>query len=350
MRVVSVSILRAALTLSACAALGWVGCAGQQTAQSASLPKQLLSGESGAPALFMSAEPSSPVVGFLGKDVTVDVAGPSVSGRVPVRVHGAILVRGYVPENLLALRAQRHGKVRGTPVYLAANDPVRVLGEDREAGRLKVRVTPQIDGVNLPAFEGSYPSVGITASPVDNAEPPPAGEAHELASGSALPLYLEPDGALITELPARSEPLSLEVLGKQGVWSAVRLGRGPYLVGYTNAYLTPSVAPPAAKQASAAAKRTTENGVPARLVSESGELKRVAAGAAISFGDRVFAKLQKPGYARVLATYPSGEADALVAVDDDVAVRGLLRGSDLSAPEAAAAAIASDEKQARAAQ
>lgn len=309
------------------------GCAGQQAAQGAALPKQLLASESGAPALFMSSEPSSPVIGFIGKDVTVDVAGPSVSGRVPVRVRGALLVRGYVPEALLALRAQRHGKVRGTPVYLAANDPVTVLGQDAEDGRLKVRVTPKVDGVTLPAFEGSYPAVGVSAQPIENAELPPRGEPHALPQNTPLALYTAPDGALITELPARAAPLAVEVLGKQGVWSAVRIGNGPYLVGYTNAFLAPGA--PAAKDSAEpapppAAMAQANSEVPARLVGESGELKRVAAGAAISFGDKVFAKLQKPGFARVLATYPSGEADALVAVDNDVAVRGLVRGADLS--------------------
>jgi hypothetical protein len=335
MRIISVSILRGALSLYACGTLTIAGCAGQQATAGAGLPKQLLAGESGAPALFMSSEPSSPVVGFLGKDVTVDVAGPSVAGRVPVRVHGAILVRGYVPETLLSLRAQRHGKVRGTPVYLGPNDPVMVLGEDREAGRLKVRVTPKVDGLNLPAFEGSYPAIGVAAQRIESAEPLPPAEPYALPPNTPLALYAEPDGALITELPARADALPVEVLGKQGVWSAVRIGSGPYLVGYTSAYLAPGASRPTVSPSLADAGAVpAASPVPTRLVSESGELKRVAAGAAISFGDKVFAKLQKPGFARVLATYPSGEADALVAVDEDVAVRGLVRGADLSAPEA----------------
>jgi hypothetical protein len=66
------------------------------------------------------------------------------------------------------------------------------------------------------------------------------------------------------------------------------------------------------------------------LAQEEGELKRVTAGARISFGERVIARLHDPGLARVLATYPSGEVYALVAVDDGLTVRGLLRGSDLT--------------------
>jgi hypothetical protein len=345
MRIISVSIMRAALGLCALGTLGLPGCAEQGMGERPGIPKRLLSSESRAPALYMGSDPGAPVVGFLGKDVTVDVAGPSVAGRVPVRVHGPLLVRGFVPETLLALRAQRHGKVRGTPVYVGPNDPVVVLGEDREQGRLKVRVMPKVEGVNLPAFEGSYPAIGIAAQPIANAEGPPAGTPHVLPTGTPLALYAQPDGAFITELPARDQLLPVQVLSKDGVWSAVRVGEGPYLVGFTNAFLAPApeqrlakgsekprpATIPAAPAATAAAPTTD---VPTRLLSESGELKRVAAGAAISFGDKVFAKLQKPGFARVLATYPSGEADALVAVDDAVAVRGLVRGVDLSAPEA----------------
>lgn len=334
MRIISVSIMRAALGLSALGTIGVGGCAGQQVSERPSVPKQLLASESHAPALFIGSDPGAPVVGFLGKDVKVDVAGPSVAGRVPVRVHGPLLVRGYVPETLLALRAQRHGMVRGTPVYLGPNDPVVVLGEDKEPGRLKVRVMPKVEGVNLPAFEGSYPAVGIAAQPIAHAEAPPAGTPHVLPDGTPLALYAQPEGAFITELPARDEPLAVEVLSRDGVWAAVRVGQGPYLVGFTNAYLTPASAQKLAKKGEPAKAATSSTEVPARLQSESGELKRVAAGAAVSFGDKVFAKLQKPGFARVLATYPSGEADALIAVDDDVAVRGLVRGADLSAADA----------------
>jgi hypothetical protein len=350
MRIISVSIVRTTLVLVSVVVVagtsGLLGCAEQAASEKPGVPKQLLSGESHAPALFIGSDPSAPVVGFISKDVTVDVAGPSVAGRVPVRVRGALLVRGFVPETLLALRAQRHGKVRGTPVYLGPNDPVMVLGEDREQGRLKVRVMPKVDGVNLPAFEGSFPTVGIAAQPVENAEAPPAGTPHMLPAGTPLALYAQPEGAFITELPAREEQLPVEVLNKEGVWSAVRVGNGPYLVGYTSAYLAPTTPEELAKyaqtkRAKAVAAQTEQTRgagqaaeIPTRLVSESGELKRIAAGAAVSFGDKVFAKLQKPGFARVLATYPSGEADALIAVDDDVAVRGLVRGSDLSAPDA----------------
>jgi hypothetical protein len=45
----------------------------------------------------------------------------------------------------------------------------------------------------------------------------------------------------------------------------------------------------------------------------------------------VIARLHDAGVARVLSTYPSGEVDALVAVNEEVTVRGLVRAADLSA-------------------
>src|SRR5687768_13462678 len=98
------------------------GCAHMQEFGSATpkvtLPPQVLSGPTEAPALYLGTSATAPVVGFLGQDVLLDVLGPPVTGRVPVRVHGALSVQAYVPASLLQLRTQRRGRLRGTPVYL----------------------------------------------------------------------------------------------------------------------------------------------------------------------------------------------------------------------------------------
>lgn len=307
------------------------GCGSKQPGSGAakasnSSVEQRLSAETDAPALFMGPEPDAPVVGFLGKDVPVEVAGPSQGGRVPVRIRGALWTRGYVPEELLVLRAQRHGKLRGTPVYLGVNDPVNVRGPGEKAGRLLVRAVPRIAGRDVRAYEGTYPAVGLAAHPAQDAEGPPPGELYQLPPNTALPLYDKPQGEKQVELPAGPDALALRVLSSANGWSAVRVGSGPYLVGYTDVALTkggeepaPSVAP------------TQGAALPRRLAAQQGELKRVAAGARVSFGDKVIARLHDAGVARVLTAYPSGEVDALVAVNDEVTVRGLLKASDLSA-------------------
>jgi hypothetical protein len=308
------------------------GCASKQPgSRSTEAPvaaggEQRLSAETDAPALFLGPEPDAPVVGFLGKDVPVEVAGPSQAGRVPVRVRGALWTRGFVPEQLLILRTQRQGRLRGTPVYLGPNDPVNVLGPGEKEGRLRVRAVPKVAGREVGAYEGTYPAVGLAAHAAANGEALARGETYLLPANTALPLYDKPNGTKLGELPADATPLTLRVLSSVGSWFAVRAGTGPYLVGYTDAPLTKGgtelLAPEPRIEKSTA--------LPRRLASQAGELKRVAAGARVSFGDKVIARLHDAGVARVLTAYPSGEVDALVAVNDEVTVRGLLKASDLS--------------------
>jgi hypothetical protein len=317
----------------------WVGCwallvcaacgskqPGSAPAESP-VPELRLSAETDAPALFLGAEPESPVVGFLGADVLLELAGPSQAGRVPVRIRGALWTRGFVPEELLVLRAQRAGRVRGTPLFLAPNDAVNVLGPGDKEGRLRVRAAPRIPGVKLAAIEGTFPAVGLAAERAASAEELPQGEAFELPAHTALALYDKPDGKKEFELAAAETPLPLRVLSNADGWAAVRVGTGPYLVGYTNAALVRSEG---VRTPEPAAPAPSPGGLPTRLAKESGTLKRVAAGTKVSFGEKVIARLHDAGLARVLATYPSGEVDALIAVNDEVTVRGLVREADLS--------------------
>jgi hypothetical protein len=283
-----------------------------------------LSAETDAPALFLGPAPDAPVVGFLGKDVLVEVSGPSEQGRVPVRIRGGLWVRGYVPEELLVLRVQRHGRLRGTPVYLGPNDAVNLLGPGEKAGRVRVRAIPRVPGYPATAYEGTYPEVGVAAHVASQAEPLPEGEPQVLLVNTALALYDKPDGTKLVELPPQRGVVHVRVLSRSQGWAAVRVGDGPYLAGYTKASMVPGPVAPAPGAA------PPSSGVPRRLAQENGELKRVAAGARVSFGERVIARLHDAGLARVLTTYPSGEVDALIAVNEEVTVRGLLHASDLS--------------------
>lgn len=319
--------LRASLLLAALLH----GCAASQHGSGKQLPSQVLSGSSDAPALFLSTAESSPVLGFLGHDVILDVLGPSQAGRVPVRVRGPMQVRAFVPDTLLQLRTQRHGRLRGTPVYLGPDDPVLIVGDGEKADRVRVRATPRVGTLILPAFEGTYPAIGLAARrAVADAPRPPTGQPYVLPAHTPMELREAPGGKLVLQLPAQEEASGVRVLREQGGWFAVRIGDGPFLVGYTNAPLQPGDVPAARGTDDAA---PGNNGpLPKRLADESGELQQVAKGAKVSFDGRVIARLDKAGYARVLATYPTGEADALVAVDDSVTVRGLVRTADLSKP------------------
>jgi hypothetical protein len=198
-----------------------------------------LSAGSDAPALFLGPEPGAPVVGFLGPDVQVEVAGPSDAGRVPVRIRGTLWTRGFVPAELLVLRAQRAGRVRGAPVFLGPNDGVNVLGPGEKEGRLRVRAVPRVAGKPLSvAFEGSYPAVGLAAQRAPLDQTMPRGEPYELPAQTTLTLYDKPQGEKQFELPAQPAPLPLRVLSSAGGWTAVRVGDGPFLIGYTNTALT----------------------------------------------------------------------------------------------------------------
>jgi hypothetical protein len=280
---------------------------------------------SDAPALFLGPSLTAQAIGFLASDVRLEIAGESAQGRVPVRIRGPLMVRGYVPETQLAMHVQRHGQLRGTPVYFGPNDLAVALGPSEAPGRLRVRAVPQVPGQALPAYEGTFPAVGLAPSPAPDPEALPAGEARQLPAGSGLSLYDKPEGTKLVEFQAHDGPLALRVLSAKGGWSAVRVGTGPYLVGYTNAALEPAAGALAARP-----EPRQRGAVPALLARHSGELFRVKPGAAISFGKIVIAKLRDPGYARVLRRYPGGEVDALVAVDGAVTVRGLLHASDLT--------------------
>jgi len=287
------------------------------------------------PVLFLGAEPDAPAIGYASSELMVKLAGESKDGRVPVRVEGPIEVRAHVPEALLSLRVQRRGRVRDTPVYVGPNDRIRVVGAAADPGRLRVVASPQIVGQAPLTFEGTYPAIGVSTqkAPVD-AMAPDAGSPHELSPGLELVLCEAPNGKVIATFPPSPLPLDVAVLGKETGWLAVRVGRGPYLVGYTNAALTPKTEMIAAPLSASASKTKEASGVPERLLREHGKLKRIASGTSVLFNDEAIAILHTEGWARVLAEYPNGEVDAFIAVDDRVAVRGLVPKSALREPPA----------------
>lgn len=283
------------------------------------------------PILFLGAEHDAPAIGYASDELLVKLTGEGKEGRVPVRVMGPLEVRAHVPEDLLTLRVQRRGRLRDTPVYVGPNDRVRVLGAAAEPGRVRVAAAPVIIGHGNLTFEGTYPAVGVTTQKAAaDAVAPDPGAPYELAPGLPLVLCESPNGKVVATLPASPLALDVSVLRTEGQWLAVRIGRGPYLVGYTNAALKPKpVDAEAAAPKSAQKPAPSAEGPPQRLVREQGELKRVVAGTRISFNDETIAIVHKDGWARVLAEYPNGEVDAFVAVDDRVAVRGLVPKSAL---------------------
>jgi hypothetical protein len=311
------------------------------------LPSPMSMAAADRPTLYMGPEPDAALIGYVSEDVVLELAGATVGGRVPVRIDGALRARGYVPEDCLVLRVQRRGRVRGTAVYVGPNDRVRVLGREETGNRLRVLVTARDREHELVSQEGTYPAEGLAAkSAPPEAEPPEPGEAFMVPPGTALVLHELPSSGQLAQVAGRAAAYEVRVLNQQDGWFAVRVGSGPYLIGWTNAPLvraaaaaqagaasTPATAPTAASSDAATtspgAATSTSPSLPARLASEAGELRRVVAGAKIVFGPSVIGVLRTDGWARVLKTYPAGYADVFVAADDAVALRGLVRSVDL---------------------
>jgi hypothetical protein len=325
------------LALAACTSFGQrePTVATASATSPAQLPAAMLVDVGDQPALFLGAASDAPSIAFLSSDVPLIITGAVEQGRVPVRVDAAIRTRGYVPSDRLALRVQRRGQLRGAPVYLGPDDLVQPLGAGESARRVRVRATVRVGDAQLGPFEGSYPALGLAAQRAPSgAEPPDPGQRLWVPAGLALELFDAPDGARVLQLPAQTQPYEVRLLTRRERWLAVRVGRGPYAIGWT-ASLTPE-APGQLQQAEPPASSAATNGntsaLPARIASEAGPLKRVAAGAKIGFGEQVIGVFKQPGWARVLTVYQGGFADVFAAADDQVAIRGLVRLSDLSEP------------------
>ena len=288
------------------------------------------------PALFAGPAPDAARIGFLSDEVPVAIGGASEQGRVPVRIDGPLRARGWVDADKLRLRVQRRGRVRGAPVYVGPNDALQVLGPAEE-GRLRVRAAPRSGARELAAYEGTYPQAGLAAAraPAESEAPPPAVR-HALPAASELRLFESPGGPEIARVSVDDE-LAVAVLNSAGGWHAVRVGDGPYLIGWAQLADARPLAAAEEANANAAQNRApvAERGMPKRIAVESGALKRVPAGSKVVFGEQVIAVFKAPGWARVLHTYEAGFSDVFAAVDDDVTVRGLVLTSALEEPEAA---------------
>lgn len=295
------------------------------------VPPMLVAGPGTGPALYLGPNANDAPVGYLSPDTAFEVAGPLGGERVAVRVSGPMTVEGlYFTTSRLAARVLRGGRVRGTPVSVGVGNLVRVLGPDSEERRTRIAVTPLVadprlrDG--LGTWEGSFPVVGLGTDTSAATESLPEGSTRRLPA-SEVGLYEAPGGALVYTLPALNPGLTVELVRDEGPWHAVRVGSGPYLVGFVQGNLVPAAAtivPPSGAGRSGAA-------LPQRISDESAHpLFRVPAGTEVVFEGRVIARLNQPGWARELRRYAAYEqSDVFIAVDDSVAVRGLVRVSAL---------------------
>jgi hypothetical protein len=112
---------------------------------------------------------------------------------------------------------------------------------------------------------------------------------------------------------------------------------GPFLVGFVQGTLEPSTV----EALGARPTRREATGIPARIANETGALFRVAAGTHVLFYGEDVATLRRDGWARELSPRQGDQADVYVAVDDGVAIRGVVPVSSLTPVDAGAASAAS---------
>ncbi len=298
-------------------------------------PTEFVTGYGTGPALFLSESADAPALGYVSPNVAIETRGAPQNGRLPVRIRGALKVRAWISAERLALRVTEPGKIEGTPAYVGPGDLVRFVSPDAVEGLARVEALPRFaDQIFGSGHTGTFAMTALTAGDVPaNATPLSTGETFRLPAGQEVPLHATPR-EVITTLPALEPGTRVEVLRDRGTWKGVRVGEGPYLIGYVNVEL----ADPGEDTVFAAGA----TGVPSRLRAEADKpLWRLAPDTRIRFDGNTVGILAEAGYGREMNRYEdTQEVDLFVAVNDQVAMRGMVRIADLQPVEAEAPAAA----------
>jgi hypothetical protein len=336
------SLLRASLAVVVVAGLAACGASSRGSTGGANAlpegwPETLRVGEGSGPALFLGPGERAAAVGYVAAGVRVRLAGAVENGRIPVRIDGPVKVRAWLATSRLAGYVQQRGRLRGAPVALGVNELVGVRGAT-EDGLMRVEARPRFGRSPEPEvgpFAGEYPPAGIGPDAVADAPAEAqSGERARLPAGRAVQLHARPRGPVVATIPALERGLPVEVARRRGEWSAVRVGTGPRLVAWFRGALEAPdpndvPAPPAAAPAVA-----RNAGLPRALTHDAAlPLWRVRARARVRFDGQVIARLADRGWARELSRKEGGLIDVFLAVDDDVALRGLVRARDLEPVE-----------------
>lgn len=294
----------------------------------ATWPEALVTGPGTGPALFLGPEDDAPAIGYVRPGVAIELAEPPVNGRALVRIRGSIKVRAHLVASRLGLRVQQRGKIGGTEVYVGPGDFVRYLGPSDQEGIVRVEAMPRLtEELFAPAFEGIYPADRLAATEAPaNAERPTAGTPRRLPAGVEVTLHASPGGPVVATLPAQEPGLLLEVVREGAEWKGVRVGVGPYLVGYVSAALVDAGSVPPVTEPEA-------GGIPEMLRSDADKpLVRVAAGARVRSNDRTVAILDTEVLGRELGRFEDGTVDVFLA-NDQIGVRGAVPADAVSPAE-----------------
>jgi hypothetical protein len=286
------------------------------------------------PALYAAADDNAPPFGYLSEGVRVRINGAPNNGRLPVTVGGQMIVHGFVPLSRLHAFVNQRGRIEGTPAYLGTNDPVGLVSQSSD-GSFRVEIRPRLGregAADLGPFVGSVPGDWLVDHAEEGVDPGlTPGEFRRVPAGQEVQVYDRPGGAVIARLPALDPPLTVVVIRSQNGWNGVRVGVGPFLIGYIQGELEQSSADQLGTRTAPTPAALAAGHMPERIAVEEGALFRVEAGTWVRFyGDQV-ARLRADGWAREMSrTAGSEDVDVYVAVDDAVAVRGVVPSATLT--------------------
>jgi hypothetical protein len=294
----------------------------------------LVIGPGTGPGLYFAPEERAPAFGYLNPGVRIRLESGSSNNRMEALVAGPMATKGWVPADRISAYVQRRGRVEGTPYYVGPNDFATVLGPAEQAGQMRVAVRPWLGGGTfLDARTGTFATDGLADRTVDlaNAEAPTPGDCYRVPAGQTVAVYDRPGGQEVAQLPASDPGHALVVLRAREPWYGVRAGYGPYVVGYVQGPLTACDGPRPEPQPMV--QRSAEGQMPYWMTQESGALHRVASGTRVRFNGRTVARLRQDGWARELGREENDLVDVFVAIDDTVALRGLVPASSLTLVE-----------------
>lgn len=296
------------------------------SSSAADWPSTLLTNERGGPALYLGSEVGAPAVGYISEGVPVELLSGPEGGRVRVRIRGPLKVQAWLAQERLATLVQKKGRPRGTPSYVVSGNLVDFLGTDG-SGLARIGVRPAL-GQFSENFIGDYPLDRLDVTLPSAADDVEAGTPFTLPPGQPVKIYDRPDGDVVATLPAQNPPLVIQVVRDDGAWKAVRAGAGPYLVGFVNAPLTAGGVLPTPSRFD---PNHATTGTPERLTHDGDKpLLKVAAGTRVSYSGQTIAELTTDGWAREMTRYESGEIDAFVAIDNGVAIRGMIPAASVT--------------------
>lgn len=306
----------------------------------------LLVADAAGPALFRHSRPDSRGFAWLAAGTPLIPRGAVERGRVRAYIDGPLTVRGWIPINRLEAIVLSRGRVRGTPLYVVPGDRVRLV--EVEGSRAIIQASAHLGHPELahsPPFRGSFAIAHLGADLVGSGAGASRGTSLLLRRAGAL--YAEPNGEVVWQFPALAAPLAVTVLREDGDWLGVRIGVGPYLVGYVSrsaiesahkkeSYSNEVIDPWANDDSYAPSVDDPWNdeergGLPPMLARAAiRPVWRVRAGARVRVDGETMAIFREPGYAVELGR-AGGDVIVLAGIDADITVQGALRERDLEA-------------------